>query len=79
MTPPLMTVLAWEMTNLSFLLIQGGQQDKQLIEVEEAPPKLMMKLHGSLRAVLWQRKDKQGQAMSFKKLNDLSSLILNTP
>jgi hypothetical protein len=54
MTPPTMTVLAWEMTNLSFLLVQGRQQEKQLVEVKEAPPKLMRKLHGSLRVVIWQ-------------------------
>jgi hypothetical protein len=41
---------------------QQGQQENQLDEVKQVPPKLMKKLQTGLKAVLQEKEEMQGQA-----------------
>jgi hypothetical protein len=67
------------MISLLYLLDQGGKQENQLIEVKQAPPKLMRKQHGSMRVMLWQLHEMQGREIKFRKLSAHSSQAFITP
>jgi hypothetical protein len=67
------------MISLFYLLVEGGKQGNQPVEVKHAPPKPMRKPHGSLRVMLRQLQEMRGLEMKFRNLSAHSSLALDTP
>jgi hypothetical protein len=68
-----------DMINLLFLPVQGGQLERQLKEVKEAPHKQIRKKQGSLKDVLWLRQEMQGQVMSSRKFYTLRRVDRHHP